>query len=64
MAESATDTQLYSDIVDSLSDALKGMDEAYGIATSAWKESDKRSKEILSVWAEVETLFQEFLKKL
>jgi hypothetical protein len=50
------------EIADSLSDALRGTDEAYGIACAEWGEKDPRSERILNAWAEVETVFREFHK--
>lgn len=54
---------IYQEIADSLSDALRGTDEAYGIALAKWGEKDERTKAILDAWAEVETVFRMFDKK-
>lgn len=54
------DMEINSEIADSLSDALRATDEAYGIAMEKWGEKDKRTETLLLAWAEVETAFKQF----
>ena len=52
--------QVYSDIADELSDAIRATDAAYDLAIEAWGKDDKRSEAINAAWAEVETAFRIF----
>jgi len=51
---------VYSDIADSLCDALRGVEEARGIAETEFGEHDARTERLLAVWADVETVFRQF----
>lgn len=55
-----SEMEKYSEIADSLSDAIRATDEAYDIAVEAWGENDPRSMAINAAWAEVETAFRLF----
>jgi len=57
-----TTKQIEADIADSLSDAVRGMDEACGIAKSEWGDNDPRTKELESVWTDVYGIFKRYHK--
>lgn len=58
-----TQAELYSEIADFISDALRGADEAYQLAKQAWGERDKRTEALNCLWAECETQLREFMAK-
>lgn len=55
-----SDKEIYSDIADHLSDAIRATDEAYDLAKHKWGEDDSRTVAINAAWAEVETAFRVF----
>ena len=58
-----TDVETNQEIADFLSDAIRGLDNAYDLAFEAWGEDDERTAAINSAWSETETVFRQFNKE-
>lgn len=57
-----TQDEIRSDIADFITDALRGADEAYGLAVAAWGKNDPRAEEINCIWADCETQLRKYRK--